>query len=429
MMNSHIFYGPRGLKILICPNYNSSSTTFLILVKAGTDLEKKSHNGISHFVEHLFFKGTKNFPSSQILRDKLDQIGGVYNAFTSRQYTGFYIKVLPEFARDAIFILSDILLYSLFPEEEIERERRVIFEEINQRDDNPLDLVVDLGYKVAFGDQPAGWSILGTKQTLENIKRNDIINYVKNNYTTKNTLIVLSGKIKNLKGLVNFIFKRFNEYNHNYPKNDFYFKKPILKYQQIIYKKNVEQAHFFIASPLPGFLELGDKKYIFYLISKILGGTTSSRLWSKIREEMGAAYYISSYFQKYSNRSLIFIHGGVSLEKFNLVLETIIEEINKFYSEGPTTEELEKVKTKLRSSLLLDLEDSLNLAEFYGYQYLLEKKIETPEKITKKIQKIKKQDIQKELKNIFKFSQTKFAAIVPPDYNIDFSKIFKKLLK
>lgn len=428
-MKPQIFQGPKGLKILICPNFYSSSVTSLFLVKVGTDLERKENNGISHFVEHLFFKGTKNFPSSQILRESLDKIGGTYNAFTSYQDTGFYIKVLPEFIEDALFILSDIILNPLFPEEEIEKERKVIFEEINRQNDDPSRLVVDLGFNLTFGDQPASWSILGTKRSLSKIKREDILNYVKRNYSTKNSLIVLSGKIKNVKKLLDFIRKRFSSYNCQLPKDSFKFKKLLQRYQEKIYYKKVDQAHIFIATPLPGFLQLKDRKYIFSLIARMLGGVSSSRLFSAIREELGAAYYIASYFQKYSNRSLIFIHGGINLDKFKFVLEKIIEELNKFKKEGPKEEELEKVKITLKSGLFIDLEDSLSLAEFYGHKYLWERKIELPEEIIKKIDKIKNKDIQRELVDIFNFYQTKLVAILPPNYKLSFTKIFKKLIK
>lgn len=428
-MKASVFQGPKGLKILVCSNPHSTSLTALVLVKAGTDLEKKENNGISHFIEHLYFKGTKNFPSAQILREHIDKIGGIYNAFTSYQYTGFYIKVLPEFAKDALFILSDILLNPLFPEEEIEKERQVIFEEINLTNDNPRKLVVDLGLQVSFGDQPAGWPILGTKKTLSKITREDILRYVKTNYFSKNTLVVLSGKIENSKELVDFIREKFSSYNFKTSEPNFKFKKSLDKYQEKIHRKEVDQAHIFIGFPLPGFYELRDRRYVFHLLSQILGGMSSSRLFSRIRDELSAAYYISSYFKDYSNRSLMVINGGISLEKLKDALRIIVDELNELKKGNIYEGEIEKAKTTLKSELFIDLEDSLSLALFYGIQYLWERKLETPQEIMKKIDEVNIKDIKKELPNIFNLQKTKFSAILPINYKANFLKIFKKLIK
>ncbi len=428
-MKPKIISGPGGLNILICHKPDSLSTTFLILVKAGTDLEKKNINGISHFIEHLYFKGTKNFPTPKILMENIDKIGGIFNAFTSYQYTGFYIRVLPEFDKEALFILSDIILEPLFPEEEIEKERKVIFEEINLHNDSPPSLIVDLGIQLTFGEQPAGWSILGNKKTLAKITRADILNYVKENYSTKNTLIILSGNLKRQEQLINFIKERFVAYNSKKPKAIFKFKKPKVGYQEKIYHKQVDQAHIFLGLPLPGMVELKDRRYLWYLISLILGEKPSSRLWLKIREELGAAYYLRSHFSEYTNRSLFFIHAGINLDKLNFVLETIIAEINKLKSQGVSEEELQTAKSVLKSSLFMDLEDSFNLAFFYGRQYLLEKSLISPEEIIKKIDALKIAHLQKELKNLFQFKQTKFAVILPKGHQQKFTKIFQKLIK
>ncbi len=428
-MKPRLVSGPKGLNILVCHKPDSLSTTVLILVRAGTDLEKKNINGISHFIEHLYFKGTKNFPTPKILMENIDKIGGVFNAFTGHQYTGFYIRVLPEFDKKALFILSDIILEPLFPEEEIEKERQVIFEEINLRNDSPPSLIVDLGIRLTFGDQPAGWSILGDKKTLAKITRLDILNYVKENYTAKNTLIVLSGYLREQEKLIKFIKERFSSYNSKKPETIFKFKKPKPGYQEKTYYKDVDQAHIFLGLYLPGVWELKDRRYLWYLISLILGEKPSSRLWLKIREELGAAYYIRSHFYEYLNRSLFFIHAGISLDKLNFVLETIIDEINKLKNQGITEDELKTAKSVLKSFLFMDLEDSLNLAIFYGRQYLLEKSLVSPEEIIKKIDALKISDIQKELKKLFNFKQTKFAVILPKGHRQKFSKIFQKLVK
>lgn len=424
-----IVNGPRGLKIIFCRNSQNLSVSLLLLVKAGTDLETRKKNGIFHFIEHLYFKGTQKYPSAKLLMEAIDRIGGSYNAFTSYQYTGYYIKVLPNYLFEALDILSEMILNPLFPEEEIEKERKVIFEEINLYRDTPSSLVVDLGNRLVFGDRPAGWSILGTKETIANIKRQDIIKTIKENYSTHNTILVVSGQIHDQKKIINFVNQRFAKYNHQKPKSKFNFRQENSGYKEKIYYRKVEQGHIFLGFPLPGINRLGEKRFVFGLLSIILGGKASSRLWLKIREELGAAYYIGSYFNEYLNRSLFFIHAGLNLERLENVLNKLTEELIIFREKGPTEEELETAKAVFKSNLFMDLEESLGTAFFYGRQYLLNKKFLTPKEIAEKIDKITTSNLNQHLRDLFNFNQLKFVIIAPPKIKINFSKIFKKLLK
>jgi predicted Zn-dependent peptidase len=421
--------GPKGLKILLCPKQDSLSTSLLILVGVGADWENKKNNGIFHFIEHLYFKGTKNYPNPKALMEAIDALGGHFNAFTGYEYTGYYLKVLPEYSLQALEILSDIILNPLMPEEEIEKERKVIFEEINLYHDRPQDLVVEIGQRLTFGDQPAGWSILGTKETIAKITKEDILANIKNHYSTKNTLIVLSGKITNQKKLINFIFQKFKDYNSAEPRKKPKFKKPAEGYQEKFVFKNTEQAHIFLGFHLPGIFSLQQQRLPLHLLSIVLGEKASSRLWLKVREELGAAYYIRSHFVENTDRSLFFIHAGLNLERLEIVFKELLQEIFKLKVGGSSFEELQTSKAVLKSSLFMDLEESLATAIFYGRQYLLEKKIKTPQDITKEINQIQVNNLKKELKNLFSFSQAKLAVILPEKSKINFANIFKEVLK
>lgn len=428
-MSFKVFQGVKGLKILVNNMHEAMSTSFIIFVKVGVDNEVKKNNGISHFIEHLYFKGTKNFPNPKSLLEEIDKMGGMYNAFTTYQYTGFYIKVLPQFSEKAIFLLNDILVNSLFDKDEIDKERQVIFEEINMYNDDPSQLVVDFGYRLTFGDQPAGWPILGSKDSLQNISRDNIIDYIKNNYSFKNTFIVISGKILNLNSLLKIINENFKNYNDKKTKPTIAFKSPLLKYQESIAVKKVDQAHIFISWPLPGLKKLQNKKYLFALLSLIVGGKSSSRLWLKVREELGAAYYLRSYFTAYSNRSLFAIHSGISLDKLTNVLENIVKEINNLKKFNITDSEFILAKTVVESDLFLRLEDSFSSGMFYGKQLLEEDKISTPAEIIKRIKSISVNDLKKIINNLFTYRNLKFTAILPEFYkDHSFSKIFKKLV-
>ncbi len=428
MIQPKLIQGPKGLKILLLENPNSLSTTLLVLVNVGSDWETKKKNGIFHFLEHLYFKGTKNYPNPKILMESIDNIGGTYNAFTSHEYTGYYIKVLPEYSFSALNIFTDILLNPLFPEKEIEKEKNVIFEEINLYQDSPASLVVDLGNQLTFGDQPAGWSIIGTKESVKQITRKDIVEAVNKYYSTKNTLIVLSGQISKKKKILDYIFDNFSKYNSRKPESKPKFKKPLEKYQEKIYFKDVDQAHLFLGFPLPGIFNLNKRRNFLYLISLILGEKSSSRLWLKVREELGAAYYIRSHFLEYTDRSLFFIHTGIDLNRLEIVVQAIIEEINKLKKEGPQPKELDISKAVLKSVMLRDLEDSLETAIFYGRYYLLEKKLLNLKEFIKEIEKVQIEDLKRELKGLFSFNQAKLAVILPKKYKVNFSKLIQKLV-
>lgn len=425
----NLINGPKGLKILICDNKESSSVSLLVLVGAGSDWENKKNNGIFHFIEHLYFKGSKNFPNAKILLEAIDDIGGSFNAFTSHEYTGYYIKVLPEYSFEALKILSDIILNPLFPEDEIERERKVIFEEINLYQDRPQDLVIELGHKLSFGDQPAGWSILGTKNTIAKINRKDILQTIADHYSSKNTIIVLSGKIENQKKIIDFIFKAFGNYNSAKPKQKPLFKIPKNQYKENILFKESEQANIFLGFPLPGIFNLKQKRLSFRLLSIILGEKASSRLWLKIREELGAAYSIKSYFSENTDRSLFFVYAGLNLDRLEDVFRALLKEIVQLKKEGPSLKELETSKAVLKSSLFMDLEESLGAAIFYGRQYILEKKIKKPQDLEREIDKVKINDLKKELNNLFSINHAKLAVILPKKSKINFKKIFQEVLK
>lgn len=429
-MNPQIFFGPKKLKVLLCPQEESLTTSVVFLVKAGTDYETKKLNGISHFIEHLYFKGSKNFPSPKVLMQSIDKIGGTFNAFTSHEYTGFYIKILPEYIEEAINILSDIILFPIFPEEEIKKEKKVILEEINLNQDLPSQLVVDLGISLTFGDQPAGWSILGSKKNIINIKRKDIINYVKLNYSSRNSLLIICGKVFNKNKILKVINQKFAHYNSKAVKPAIRFKKQKPKIEEkIYYRPEANQAHMFLSFPMEGFLALKDERYSLGIISAILGEKASSRLWLRIREDLGAAYYIRSAFWDYSNRSLLSVHAGLDFKRFDFLIEEILREIYKLKKEKIEKEEIENSKIVLKSSLLMSLEDSLAVSLFYGKQLLLEKNFLTIKEAVKKINILTHNDIIEAIKKYLKFNNIKLAAILPSKTKIKLSSILKKVIK
>ncbi len=404
-----------GLKVLLYNSFNLTTNSILVLVKTGTDYEDKKNNGISHFLEHIFFKGTKNFPSPQALGFELDKIGAEYNAFTSYEYTGYYIKTLPEYFERGIYLMSDLLINPLFNEEEIEKEKNVILEEINFHKDNPIALIFDETLKTCYGDQPAGWSILGREEVIKKINSEKIKNYFKKHYSSKNSLIVIAGnfdKNKILKTLEKY-FKNYN--NYKVPKKK-KFKKTTGFKSKVIYKKDLTQSHLVMLFRIPGLSFLKNKRYLVNVLVTILGAGMSSRLFKTIREELGLTYYIRANVDFYTDRGYMYIQSGSKVEKTTIAFQKILEEIKKLKSEKLNNEEFEKAIAILKNSLLSSLESSLNICYFMGLEYILNNKIADVDEILKEIKKIStKEVLQMALKYLRK--ENLVSGVLLPSYS------------
>jgi predicted Zn-dependent peptidase len=425
---------PKVLKTdngVLCLLYNSRdliTSNILVLVKTGTDYEEKDLNGISHFIEHLFFKGTLNFPSSKDLSLELDKIGADYNAFTSYEYTGYYIKTLNNYLERAFFLIADMLSNPLFDETELEKERNVIFEEINFHYDTPTSFIFDEVIKLAYGDQPAGWPILGTKETLSKIKRETIFDYFKNHYSKKNTLVIISGNFEEKK-VIRWIEKYFNNYsNHKtaIKKNTETYLTP--RKINVIKRENLKQSHLVFLFKTEGFKKLKNRRFILEIIKSILGYGFSSRMFRILREELGVTYYLKVDNDFYTDRGYLYIQTASTLDKINLTIDKIIEEINNLKNNVVKNEELEKARSMILSSLFSNLETSLSLSFFYGFNYLLLGKIHTVDDYKKFFYKISVKDIKEEANKIFNKNNLVFGILCPYDLDLkNLNKIFDKI--
>ncbi|MBU2219246.1 insulinase family protein, partial [Patescibacteria group bacterium] len=287
-----------GLRVIIVPMKNSEAVTIQVLVGAGSRYEPKKINGISHFLEHLFFKGTKSRPKPGQVHKDLNRIGAAYNAFTSKENTGFWVKSSVEDFDVGLDVVSDILLEPLFKNEEIEKERGVILQEISMYEDEPRRRVIDIVENVLYGDQPLGRDIAGTKETINNIKRTDIVKYESDNYLSKNMVVIAAGNIdkKTAFKKIKNVFSRIRKgENKSFQRIKISQKSPQIK----IIKKDSDQTHFALA--FRGYDMFDEKRYILNLLSVVLGGNMSSRLFTEIREKLGLAYYVYSWGDQYND--------------------------------------------------------------------------------------------------------------------------------
>jgi predicted Zn-dependent peptidase len=409
-----------GLRLITVPSKNTQAVTILVLVGTGSKYEKKETNGISHFLEHMFFKGTKKRPSTLSIAETLDKIGGIYNAFTGEEYTGYFAKVEASHFDLALDWVSDIFLNSILPEKEIEKERGVIIEEINMYLDTPIVYIGELWKKLLYGDQPAGWPVAGTKENVARIKREEIFNYMKSQYVASNTIICIAGKIDSK--AVNKVKKYFSKIKTTQPE----FKLPVIEKQDkpqiLLYPKKTDQTHLSLG--VRAFNLFHPQRYALELLGIILGGMMSSRLFEEIRTKLGIAYYIKTEVDLDPDTGSLATFAGIDNSKIEQGILTILREYKKVSQKKVSKKELKKAKDYLKGKTILALESSDALASFYAGQELLEKKILTPEEIFQKIDKVSQSDILKVARDIFKPERLNLALIGP----FKDKKPFKKLL-
>lgn len=412
-----------GLRIITIPKKDSLATTVLILVEAGSEYENKKNNGVSHFLEHMCFKGTKNRPRAIDISSELDALGAESNAFTSFECTGYYAKVQPKHFDKILDIVSDMYLNQTLDLKEIDKERGVIIEEINMYEDMPTRRISSIFLELLYGNQPAGKNILGTKETIKKMTRNDIIDYRAQHYLANATTVIVSG-VFDEKSIIKKIENAFSKIPIGKKgiraKIEINQKKPGI----LIKNKKLDQAHLILGART---FDIFDKRmYPSMVLSNIIGGGMSSRLFQKIREEMGAAYYIRSGMNFFIDHGYFKISAGVDIKKIELVIRAIIEELQKIIETLVNDKELQRAKDHLTGQLFISLETSDELAEFYGEQEIITKKIITPEELAKKIQVVSAKEIMAVAKDIFKKNKLNLAIIGPIEN--EKKKTFEKIL-
>ena len=411
-----------GLRVITVPMQDNPTVTVLVLVEAGSKYETKNVNGISHFLEHMCFKGTTKRPKAADISKELDALGSQYNAFTAQEYTGYYAKSDARHFRQIFDIVSDIYLNSTFPNEEMQKEKGVIIEEINMYEDQPQRHVQDLLMKLLYGDQPAGWNVAGEKKNILEMKRTDFIEYKKRHYLPEATVIIVAGAVIEREVLyeVNKIFKNVKCGNKGHKIKT----KDIQNKPQVLVKfKKTDQTHFVLG--VRTYNLFNKKNYILSVLAGVLGAGMSSRLFQKLREEMGVGYYVRAYNDVYTDHGFFQISAGVDNKRIDEVLEAVLLECRKLTSFKVGEEELNKVKECLIGNMKLSLELSDDIANFYGGQELLKREIKNAEEKAKQIRKVTGSQIQKLAKDIFKNNKLNLALIGPFKEKAKFLKILK----
>ena len=404
-----------GLRVIAQPLSAFRSTAVGIWVRAGSVDEAAENNGYSHFIEHLLFKGTGK-RTARDLAEEMDLLGGQVNAFTSKECTCYHAKVMDEQFSGALDLLSDLVIGAKFDPDDIEREKGVVLEEIAMVEDSPEDVVHDLIATATFGDNPLAQTILGPGENIENATRESILAYKRNLYNPENCVLSVAGSydIKNLKELAeNYLGGWSGGGQSARTACDSSDKK------QLYREKQIEQAH--ICLGFDGVKQGDDRLYPLSIFSSILGGGMSSRLFQKIREELGLAYTVYSYPSSYTDIGALNIYAGTSPKNVQLVIDTIAGEIKKMNADGITDDEFAKAKTQLKGSYILSQESTVARMNAIGRGLLMSGYAKTEEETIAKIEATTKDDVMDMMR--FVIASPMSAALIGSDCKADYSPL------
>lgn len=410
-----------NLRLVTVPVQGTKTATVLVLVGTGARHETRENNGISHFLEHMAFKGTEKRPTTLAISSVLDSIGGEFNAFTSKESTGYYAKVNALKTETAIDVVSDMVLNSKFESEEIEREKGTIIEEINMYQDTPMYHIEDLFEGCLYGDQPMGWETAGSKENIKKFQRENFIDYLNTQYGSQNIVVCVAGKID--KKTVRLIEKYFSPFKKTKLKD----KLPVVEKQEkqksLVEYKKTDQAH--ISLGVRAYKMCHKNEYALKVMAILLGGSLSSRITINLRERRGLAYYVRTGSEFYTDTGYMTTQAGVPVDKVKESIAIILEEYKKMKTELVGKEELQRIKDLINGRVAIQLESSDSNANWFAKQLLLQNKIVTPDEYLKKINKVSSKDLMRVANDIFVNNKLNFAVIGPYDDKKEFDGLLK----
>lgn len=401
---------PNGLRVILAPMKEAETATVLITTATGSRYETKKEGGLSHFLEHMFFKGTKRRPTALSISEELDGVGGEYNAFTSKDRTAYYAKVDKKHAEMALDIVSDIFLNSTLPAEEIDRERGPILQELNMYEDTPIRHVCDVFESLLYGDQPLGREIIGTRENIRGFKRTDFIRYLNRAYVASNVVVGVAGNF-DASWAKDTIGRSFSDMRTG--KNPE--RKKIVEKQKapavFLQSKKTDQTHFMIG--VRSFDFFHPDRYALSVLSTILGGGMSSRLFMAVRERRGLAYSVHTGTEAYHDAGYLSTQCGVEHENLEKTIAVILDEYKRIASEPVPEKELVKAKDHIKGSMAMHLESSDDIVGYLVEQESLKGEISSPEERSARIDAVTVEDVRRVAEKIFRSDRLNLAVIGP----------------
>jgi len=408
-----------GLRLVLEHLPYVKSVSIGIWIGTGSRNETYQNNGVSHFIEHMAFKGTKTRTAKEIA-ESIDDIGGQLNAFTGKECTCFYAKTLDTHIETAVEVLADMMFNSKFAERDMNLEKKVVLEEIGMYEDTLEDLVHDLLSSITWKENALSFPILGTAESVQGIDRKTIMKYLNDNYVAQNTVISVAGNF-DTENIINMLEKYFGgweagESRMNFDKAEF---SPTIRVKE----KESEQVHICMGMNA---IEHGDERlYSALVINNVFGGGMSSRLFQSIREKKGLAYSIYSFPTSYKRAGVFSIYAGMNSSNVKEVLKLTLNEIDKLCKKGLSDEEIKKSKEQLKGNYILGLESTSSRMNSIGKSELVLGEILTPEEILAKIDKVDKDMVREVINMVFKTKDISLAAVGNVNKDIDFAGMLK----
>src|SRR3989344_1113883 len=389
---------PSGLRVIVLPMKDSPTVTVLTMVETGSEYEKREESGMSHFLEHMCFKGTKNRPKSIDISLELDKIGAANNAFTNYEWTGYYAKANSKHVGKLIDVISDMYLNPTFPAAELEKEKGVIIEEMNMYEGLPQRKVQMVFSSLLYGDQPAGWPILGNRRVIKNATREKFVSYRNAHYVAHSSMVVIAGGVEQGRAF-NLVKKTFKDIKDGKKRN----KRPVQVSQKSprlkIADKETDQTHLVLG--FKTFKATDKRSTTLHVLDAILGSGMSSRLFQRLREEMGVCYYAKSSVNEFTDHGDFIIFSGVDSRRIVEVVTVLVDEVKKLKDVEVPKAELEKAKESYIGGLFMGVESSDEVSFFAAEQEILGRKFKTPKQIEAEIRKVTAKDVQKLARQIF----------------------------
>lgn len=411
-----------GTRVILVPSRDTQAATVLVLFEVGSRYENGKLAGASHFVEHMMFKGTERRPTTMDISRDLDSVGADYNAFTGKDHTGYYVKLNASHIELAVDMLHDMLFHSTYRAEEVARERGVIKEEINMYDDNPIMRAEELLEELVY-EGTLGRPIAGTHATMDGIGRDELLRWRDQAYAPSRMIVAVAGKFE--PSVLELLEKTFGSVQEPKKKLKTY---PASRLRSggarlALQYKETEQVQF--ALGFPG-LPYGHKDAAaLSVLTTVLGGGMSSRLFTEVRERRGLAYSVHASLSPYQDIGNFAIQAGLMKAKLDEGIAVILRELGKAAQKGVTAEELKRAKEYIKGKTVLGLEESSALAEFFAKQELLQKKIQTPEMRLERIDKVTREDVLSVAKKMFRTSGLSASLIGPFKDKARFMKLLK----
>jgi predicted Zn-dependent peptidase len=402
-----------GVRVVTGPMSGVRSASLIFYYGVGSRYEQANIAGVSHFLEHMLFKGTERRPDPMMVTQELEGVGGIINAATGRESTNYWCKVPSTHFKLAFDVLADILRNSLIDQTELDKERSVIFEEIRSVEDSPEDLVHDVIDEVVWGEDPVGRNIAGTEETVGAITRGAMVDYWRRNYRPERLVVAAGGDVRH-EDVVALAEQYFGDLRPDVP-GDTYIPAAVTQNEPRvrIVERDTEQAHLCVAMPaLPYSTE---RRYVQGTIEAILSSGMSSRLFQEIREKRGLVYSVYGYFRPYEDVGQGVIYAGTDLERVEETISAIVEELRKLRDHGVPEDELRRTKDLRQGRLLMGLEDSKSVASWVGSQELTYSDIRTPEEVMAKIEAVSAAEVKELADELFQTGRLNLAVIGPYD--------------